>query len=81
MRTFSTLGWFMIEALGALHVDDTKDPVIRAWMIDADFDSKETRRQYMVADHARSTIHVIGPPTCSNESSRVSRKETDHVSR
>jgi hypothetical protein len=36
MRPFSTLGWYMHEAVGALHIDETTNPVMQAWMVDAE---------------------------------------------
>jgi len=36
MRPFSTLGWFMLEAIGALHLDQTKDVVLQAWILDTE---------------------------------------------
>lgn len=35
LRPYSTIGWFMLEALGALEMDRTDNPVMRAWMIDS----------------------------------------------
>lgn len=38
LRSYSTLGWFMLEALGALEMDRTEHPVMRAWMLDTESD-------------------------------------------
>ena len=56
MRPFSTLGWFMLETVGAVHIDETTNPIMQAWMVDA-IEPIEGRRSSGMAE---SVGYVIG---------------------
>ncbi len=66
MRTYSTLGWHMLEALGALELDRTEHPVMRAWALDAIEPLDSGRAGGMTdtctIDHERGIMHVYSNP-------------------
>jgi len=72
MRTFSALGWFALEMIGALELDRTTHPVMQAWALDA-VEPFEGGRAGGMTD--RVTVdHKRGVMTIHAEPGRVSGK-------
>lgn len=69
MRSLSTIGWFMCQAIGTMQLDRDASPlglVARAWAADVgapDISSiRGAVRNHVRVDHATGTIHVSDTP-------------------
>jgi hypothetical protein len=62
LRPYSTLGWFMAEAVGALEMDRTENPIMQAWMLDAIEPIDKPPENHFRVDRERGIVHVSSTP-------------------
>ena len=63
MRSLSTIGWFMCQAIGTMQLDRDASPlglVARAWA--ADVEPRPAGGNHFRVDHASGTIYVSEAP-------------------